>query len=173
VVFSAISQVSSFEADSDTDNLVGPGWEKKKKKRLYWVRKNPDCKLGCAIDTVRSRIKVEWEKLYSKADLSKQKWNCLVSWSQHSWLWDLSIRGGGGGWWQWKFWHLTDSFACWSTLRVILFRPSFHLILDQGYRVFPASHAKHSVSAGTWYQHFLFIYSTRGTFMGENWQMLV
>ena len=173
MVFSAISQVSSFEADSDTDNLVGPGWEKKKKKRLYWVRKNPDCKLGCAIDTVRSRIKVEWEKLYSKADLSKQKWNCLVSWSQHSWLWDLSIRGGGGGWWQWKFWHLTDSFACWSTLRVILFRPSFHLILDQGYRVFPASHAKHSVSAGTWYQHFLFIYSTRGTFMGKNWQMLV
>ena len=36
------------------------------------------------IDAVRSGMKAEQEESYSKADLSKQKWNGSVSGSQHS-----------------------------------------------------------------------------------------
>ena len=67
MVFSAISRVSSFEAD-DTDNFVCAGQEK---NSLYASLHH--------IDAVRPTIKAEREKLYSKADLSKQKWNSLVS----------------------------------------------------------------------------------------------
>ena len=48
-------------------------------------------------DAVRSRMKAEWEKSYSRADLSKQKWNMKQSGILLSALilWDLSIQGGG------------------------------------------------------------------------------
>ena len=49
-------------------------------------------------------------------------------------------------------------FACWTSPEVILFSGCFHLLQDPGYRIWSlASHAKCSVSAGTWYWqlHFL------------------
>ena len=44
-------------------------------------------------DAVRSRMKAEWEKSYSRADLSKQKWNMKQSGILLSALilWDLSL----------------------------------------------------------------------------------
>ena len=67
MICSAISRVSSFEADDDTDDSVGTGQEKKH-----------DYALLCHSDTVGSRMKAEWGKSYSKGDLSSQKWNCAV-----------------------------------------------------------------------------------------------
>ena len=55
MVFSAVSRVSSFEADNDTDNSVDPGWE------------NTDI-----IYASLHHVNAEQEKSYSKADLSKQ-----------------------------------------------------------------------------------------------------
>ena len=83
MVFSAVSRVSSFEADNGTDDSVGTGQGKKMYASL------------CHIDAVRSRMKVELGKLYTRTDLSKQKWNSPVSCSQRSYL-----GGGGGGCWQ-------------------------------------------------------------------------
>ena len=82
-------------------------------------------------------------------------------------------------------------FACWSKLEAILFRWSFHLLLNPGYSVSPASHKKRSVSAGdrpditllpgwlgvkhqfTYFSRcvvpaILFFPGTRGTFTGKN-----
>ena len=54
------------------------------------------------VDAVWSRMKAELEKSYSRADLSKQKWNMKQAGILLSALilWDLSIQGGGwdGGW---------------------------------------------------------------------------
>ena len=55
--------VSSFEADDDTNYIVGVGQEKN------------DYASYCFIDAVRSRMKMEREKSYSTADLPSQKWN--------------------------------------------------------------------------------------------------
>ena len=51
-------------------------------------------------------------------------------------------------------------FACWTSLAVILFSGSFHLLQDPGYRVRVwslASRTKCSVSAGTWYRWLYFL----------------
>ena len=48
-------------------------------------------------DAVRFSMKVELQKSYSKADLSKQKWNSLVSCSQHSYSGICPFGGWGGG----------------------------------------------------------------------------
>ena len=48
-------------------------------------------------DSVRSRMKVEWEKSHSKADLSKQKWNGTASCSQHSYFGTCPFEEEGGG----------------------------------------------------------------------------
>ena len=84
--FSAISVVSSFEMDDDTDDHVSIGQEKNDYTSLRHI------------DAIRSRMKVEWGKPYSTADLSKQKsmeWSGI---SQSALIpWDLSIRRGGGG----------------------------------------------------------------------------
>ena len=50
-------------------------------------------------DAVRFSMKVELQKAYSKADLSKQKWNSPVSCSQHSYsgICPFEVGGGGGG----------------------------------------------------------------------------
>ena len=69
MVFSAVARVSSFEADDDVDSLG---------------KKNNNYALLRHIDAVRSRMKAEQGKLYSKADLSKQKWNSPVSCSQYT-----------------------------------------------------------------------------------------
>ena len=79
MVFSAISMVSSFEADDDTNDLGG-------EEKMY--------ALSCLIDAVRS--KADWEKLYSTADLSSQKWNGLVCCSQHSYYGTFSFEDAGG-----------------------------------------------------------------------------
>ena len=54
--------------------------------RQPWARKNthncmPHCAVWMRLDL---KMKVEWEKSYSKADLSKQKWNGTLSSSQYS-----------------------------------------------------------------------------------------
>ena len=109
-------------------------------------------------------MKEEWEKLYSKADLSKQKQNGLVSCSQHSyfgtWLFEegvLEVKGFASS--MRCVWHLvwqqvfTDTVLI-TTLEAILFSQSFHLHLDPGYWVYLAGHTKCSVSlsASTWYR---------------------
>ena len=58
---------------------------------LCWARKNLH-----HIDTVRPTIKAEREKLYSKADLSKQKWNSLVSAVSTHTLGPVHSRRGDG-----------------------------------------------------------------------------
>ena len=40
---------------------------------------------------------MKWEKLHNKVNLSKQKWNGLVSCSQHHTLGPVHFGGGGGG----------------------------------------------------------------------------
>ena len=67
MVFSAVSRVSSFEADNGTDDSVGTGQGKKMYASL------------CHIDAVQSRMKMEQGKLCCKADLSKKK--CQMEWS--------------------------------------------------------------------------------------------
>ena len=66
-----------------------------------WVERKKMYALLCLIDAVRS--KAEWEKLYSTADLSSQKWNGLVCCSQHSYFGTFHLKRQGGGCWQWKF----------------------------------------------------------------------
>ena len=63
-------------------------------------------------------------------------------------------------------------FACWSTLEAILFSWSFHLLLDPGYRLSPASHRK---CCFIWYviPETLFFTGTRGIFTSKNWHVLV
>ena len=85
MVFCAILSIYLFEVDSDTDDSVSTGRGKKLLYASLWH-----------IDEVRFRMKVEWEKLCSKADLSKQKWNGLVSSSQHSWFGTWPFEEGGG-----------------------------------------------------------------------------
>ena len=48
-------------------------------------------------DAVRFSMKAELEKSYSKADLSKQKWNSLVSCSQHLYSGICPFGWWGGG----------------------------------------------------------------------------
>ena len=92
--------------------------------------------------------------MYSKADLSNQKWNCPVSCSKHSYFGTDPFEGGGG---RGRVLRVkVFSFACWSTQGAILISQSFHLLMDPGYRASPASHTKRSVSAGTWYGAFFF-----------------
>ena len=57
MVFPAVSMVSSFEADDDTQDMI---WSR-------WVRKQNHT------DAVRSRMKAEQGKSFSTAALSKQK----------------------------------------------------------------------------------------------------
>ena len=56
MVFSAISRVSLFEVDDDTDGLVNTGQEK---KRDYNVSLHP-------VDAVQSRMKMEHENRTAK-----------------------------------------------------------------------------------------------------------
>ena len=67
------------------DDLVSAGW----KKWLYASLRH--------IDAVWSRMKVKWGKLHNKVNLSKQKWNGLVSCSQHSYFGTCPFGRGGGG----------------------------------------------------------------------------
>ena len=97
--FSAISTVSSFEADKDS---VGAGREKQHKKQNTHTQQQQQkptvAVLLRHIVAVRYRMKVERGKAYSKADLLKQKWNGPVSCSQHSCFWtfeDRGVRGAG------------------------------------------------------------------------------
>ena len=102
MVFSAISRVSSFEADDDTlivdtDHSVGAGREK-------------NCMLCCGtlnqiIDAVRSWMKAERGNIiqqiwFIKTEMEQCQSDILQSAFR---LWDLFIRGGGRGCWQWKF----------------------------------------------------------------------
>ena len=63
MVLSVVSRVYSFEVDNYTDDLVSSGQEEN--THLH--------SLLYHINTVRSRMKAEWEKSCSKADLSKQR----------------------------------------------------------------------------------------------------
>ena len=87
-------------------------------------------------------------------------------------LWDRPVEGEEGRCWQSQFVVFVSSmcmcivsgvmvsvhyFACWSTLEAILFSQSFHLFLDQRYRVSPANCTKLSVSAGMWYGRLYFL----------------
>ena len=65
-----------------------------------WVRRKTKTTKGLYaslhyIDAFRSKMKVEWEKLYSKTDLFKHKWSGLVSCSQHSCFGTCPFEEGG------------------------------------------------------------------------------
>ena len=64
----------------------------------HWVREKNDSMFCCTIiDGVRTRMKVERENLFSKADLSKQKWNGPVSCSLLSCFGTCPLEEGQGG----------------------------------------------------------------------------
>ena len=142
--------------DDDTDDLVSAGQEK-----------THDCMLCCIISM---QLDLEW-KQSGKNHTAIAKFiypnrNGTVQYPAvrthtlrpvHLRLvcggWGGGLGGGGQGFissmwcvqllvWQWAFIAL---LASWSTLEAILFSWSFHLLLDPGYRVSPASHTKHSL----------------------------
>ena len=71
MVLSVVSRVYSFEVDNYTDDLVSSRQEEN--IHLH--------SLLYHINTVRFRMKAEWGKSCSKADLSKQKGNGPVSYN--------------------------------------------------------------------------------------------
>jgi len=81
IVLSAISVVSLFKRT--IMQMTQPALGKKnnnktEKQQLYALLQH--------VDAVRSWMKAEWEKSYSTADLSRQKWNSTLSCSQHSYF---------------------------------------------------------------------------------------
>ena len=64
MIFSAVSRVSSFEADDDADESVSDGREKKQLSALLHH-----------IDAGRSRMTEQRERSFSTAALSKHKYN--------------------------------------------------------------------------------------------------
>ena len=68
MVFSAVSIVSSFEADNDTHDLVRVGEKEKKQNKQQQLYASLHY-----IDAVQSRMKVERGNSFSTAALSKQE----------------------------------------------------------------------------------------------------
>ena len=125
---------------------------------------------------IRSWMKVVQEKSYSKADLSKQKWKDLVSFSQHSHFGTCLFKEGwSGGCWQWKF-SLSQHLQCDSEQSLFWLlsheqhqKQSFlagasTCFWSQGTQYLQQlSHIQCSVSVGMWYWQkkiyiFLYIY---------------
>ena len=81
MVFSAISMVSSFQADNDTDNSVSTELKQTKTKN--------DCMHHCTILRCRkSHIQQSW------LTQTEMEWSVILQSALT--LWDLSIWGGGG-----------------------------------------------------------------------------
>ena len=109
IIFSAISKVSSSEADDDTDDSVSTGWEKN------------DCSYTSLhhTDAIRSRMKAEWESHTAKQN--KQKWKGPLSCSQHSYSGTcpfkeddgrvLAVKGLASSTDMWRVWPLVWQWA--------------------------------------------------------------
>ena len=148
---------------SNTHDLVGVG-EKNKSKTKQNKQQQLYASL-CHTDAARTRTKAEWGEIVQHSCFlqAEKKWSGRAILLSAFILSDLSIWGGGGGGGTSSMRQVqllvllsSNGFTCWSTPEVILFSWRFPLHLDLVYRVSPASHTKHSVSAGTWYQRLYF-----------------
>ena len=84
----------------------------------HWAKTKNDCTFHCAI-SMQSDLEWKWsrKKSHSKADLSKRKWNGLVSCCQHSYFRTCPFKEAGGVFSvkvftssMWRIQHLVSAF---------------------------------------------------------------